>query len=78
MWHNIPLSVNKYNLNSYLTHFNALLMENIHYLGTGNHGRISCDVMSTSQGTYGRIEQKSEVIRVTYKMCRAGGREDWN
>ncbi len=28
---------------------------------------------STSQGTYGRIEQRSEVKRETYKMCRAGG-----
>ncbi len=38
-------------------------------------------VMSTSQGTYVRIEQTSEVIRVTYEMCRAVGRdsrEDWN
>ncbi len=35
-------------------------------------------VMSTSQGTCVRIEQTSEVIRVTYEMCRAGGREDWN
>ncbi len=30
-------------------------------------------VMSTSQGTCVRIEQTSEVIRVTYEMCRAGG-----
>ncbi len=30
--------------------------------------------MSTSQGTYVRIEQTSEAIRVTYEMCRAGGR----
>ncbi len=35
-------------------------------------------VMSTSQGTCVRIEQTSEVIRVTYEMCRAVGREDWN
>ncbi len=33
-------------------------------------------VMSTSQGTYVRIEQMSEVIKVTYEMCN--GREDWN
>ncbi len=39
-----------------------------------NHGGISCDVMSTSHG----IEQMSEVIRVTYEMCRVWGREDWN
>ncbi len=31
-------------------------------------------VMSTSQGTCVRIEQTSEVIRVTYEMCRAVGR----
>ncbi len=30
-------------------------------------------VMSTSQGTYFRIEQTSEAIRVTYEICRAGG-----
>ncbi len=36
-------------------------------------------VMSTSQGTYVRIEQTSVVIRVTYEMCRAGGgHEEWN
>ncbi len=35
-------------------------------------------VMSTSQGTCVRIEQTSEAIRVTYEICRAGGREDWN
>ncbi len=29
--------------------------------------------MSTSQGTYSQIEQMSEAIRETYKMCRAGG-----
>ncbi len=30
--------------------------------------------MSTLQGTYVQIEQTSEAIRVTYKMCRGGGR----
>ncbi len=30
-------------------------------------------VMFTSQGTYVRIEQTSEAIRVTYEICRAGG-----
>ncbi len=35
-------------------------------------------LMSTSQGTYVPIEQTSEAIRVTYEICRAGGREDWN
>ncbi len=35
-------------------------------------------VMCTSQGTYVRIEQTSEAIRVTYEICRAGVREDWN
>ncbi len=34
-------------------------------------------VMSTSQGTYGRIEQTLYVIRETYEMCRGGG-EDWD
>ncbi len=34
-------------------------------------------VMSTSQDTCVRIEQTSEVIRVTYEMCGGGGaRED--
>ncbi len=28
--------------------------------------------MSTSQGTYGRIEQTLHVIRDTYEICRAG------
>ncbi len=28
--------------------------------------------MSTSQGTYGQIEQTSYVIRDTYELCRAG------
>ncbi len=59
-------SVNIYNLNSRLAHFNA-------------HGIMEeYRVMSTSQGTCVRIEQTSEVIRVTYEMCRAVGREDWN
>ncbi len=31
-------------------------------------------VMSTLQGTYGRIEQTLYVIRDTYEICRAGGR----
>ncbi len=30
-------------------------------------------MMSTSQGTCVRIEQTSEVIRVTYEMCGGGG-----
>ncbi len=30
-------------------------------------------MMSTSQGTYVRIEQTSEAIRVTYEICRSGG-----
>ncbi len=36
--------------------------------------------MSTSQATYGQIEQVSEMIRGTYKICRAGGGgcKDWN
>ncbi len=31
-------------------------------------------MMSTSQGTCVRIEQTSEVIRVTYEMCGGGAR----
>ncbi len=64
-------SVNIYNFNSRLAHFNALWMEYIRSRRT----RImaECPVMSTSQGTYVRIEQTSEAIRVTYEICRAGG-----
>ncbi len=32
-------------------------------------------MMSTSQGTYVRIEQTSEAIRVTYEISRARGLE---
>ncbi len=67
-------AVNIYNLNSQLAHFNAL--EYIRSLWTGIMAEYS--VMSTSQGTYVRIEQTSEAIRVTYEMCRAGECEDWN
>ncbi len=69
-------SVNIYNFNSRLAHFNALWMEYIRSLRT----RIMAEypVMSTSQGTCVRIEQTSEAIRVTYEICRAGGGEDWN
>ncbi len=68
--------INKSNLNSRLAHFNALWMEHIRSLRTGMMAEYP--VKSTSQGTYGRIEQRSEVKRETYKMCRAGGREDWS
>ncbi len=34
--------------------------------------------MSTSQGTYGQIEQTSYVIRDTYEIHSAGEREDWD
>ncbi len=64
-------SVNIYNFNSRLAHFNALWMEYIRSLRTGNMEKFR--VMSTSQGTYVRIEQTSEAIRVTYEICRAGG-----
>ncbi len=64
-------SVNIYNFNSRLAHFNALWMEYIHSLRTGI--MVEYPVMSTSQGTYVRIEQTSEAIRVTYEICRAGG-----
>ncbi len=69
-------SVNIYYFNSRLAHFNALWMEYIRSLRTGIMAEYP--VMSTSQGTYVRIEQTSEVIRVTYEICRAGGRKDWN
>ncbi len=69
-------SVNLYNFNSRLAHFIALWMEYIRSLRTGIMAEYP--VMSTSQGTYVRIEQTSEAIRVTYEICRAGGREDWN
>ncbi len=64
-------SVNIYNLNSCLAHFNALWMEHIRSLRSGIMAEYP--VMSTSQGTYVWIEQTSEAIRETYKMCRAGG-----
>ncbi len=69
-------SVNIYNFNSRLAHFNALWMEYIRSLRTGIMAEYR--VMSTSQGTYVPIEQTPEAIRVTYEICRAGGREDWN
>ncbi len=64
-------SVNIYNFNSRLAHFNALWMEYIRSLRTGIMAEYP--VMSTSQGTCARIEQTSEVIRVTYEICREGG-----
>ncbi len=64
-------SVNIYNFNSRLAHFNALWMEYIRSLRTGIMAEYP--VMSTSQGTCVRIEQTSEAIRVTYEICRAGG-----
>ncbi len=64
-------SVNIYNLNSRLAHFNALWMEYIRSLRTGIMEEYP--VISTSQGTYVPIEQTSEAIRVTYEICRAGG-----
>ncbi len=64
-------SVNIYNLNSRLAHFNALWMEYIRSLRTGIMAEYP--VLSTSQGTYVRTEQTSEAIRVTYEICRAGG-----
>ncbi len=41
-----------------------------------NHGGISCDVHFAGHLRSNRTNY--EVIRVTYEMCRAGGREDWN
>ncbi len=67
-------SANIYNFNSRLAHFNAPCMEHICSVRTGIMAEYP--EMSTSQGTYVRIEQTSEAIRET---CRAGGgREDWN
>ncbi len=63
-------SVNIYNFNSRLAHLYALWMEYISSLRTGIMAEYP--VMSTSQGTYVRIEQTSEAIRVTYEICRAG------
>ncbi len=65
-------SVNIYNFNSRLAHLYALWMEYVSSLRTGIMAEYP--VMSTSQGTYVRIEQTSEVIRVTYEICRAGAR----
>ncbi len=59
-------SVNKYNFNSRLALFNAFWMEYIRSLQTGIMGEYP--VMSTSQGTYVRIEQTTVAIRV-----RGGG-----
>ncbi len=41
-----------------------------------NHGGISCDVHFPGHLRSNRTT--SEAIRETYKMFRAGGREDWN
>ncbi len=64
-------SVNIYNFNSRLAHFNALLRS----LRTGIMAEYP--VMSTSQGTYLRIEQTSEAIRVRviYEICRTAALE---
>ncbi len=57
----------------YLTYRTLICALNgIHSLRTGI--MVEYPVMSTSQGTYVWIEQISEAVRVTYKMCRAGGR----
>ncbi len=56
-------SVNIYNFNSRLAHLYALWMEYIRSLRTGIMAEYP--VMSTSQGTWVRIEQTSEAIRVT-------------
>ncbi len=46
-------------------------LNGIRSLRTGIMAEYS--VMSTSQGTYVRIEQTSEELRETYKMCRVWG-----
>ncbi len=63
-------SVNKYNLNSRLAHFNALWMEHIHSFRTGIMAEYP--VMSTSQGPYGRIEQMLYVIEIHMKYAERG------
>ncbi len=47
-------------------------MEHIRSLRTGMMAEYP--VKSTSQGTYGRIEQRSEVKRETYKCAERGAR----
>ncbi len=60
-------SVNIYNLNSRLAHFNAhFCMEQIQSLRTGIMAEYL--EMSTLQCIYMRIEQRSETIRETYEM----------
>ncbi len=54
-----------YNLNSRLAHLYALWMEYVRFELESWRNIL----MSTSQGTYVRIEQTSEAIRVTYQMC---------
>ncbi len=46
-------------------------LNGIRSLRTGIMAEYS--VMSTSQGTYVRIEQTSEELRETYEMCRVWG-----
>ncbi len=65
VWHHIPLNI--YNLNSRLTHFNALWIYVRFELESWRN------ILWYSQGTCVQIEQTSEAIRVTYAMCRAGG-----
>ncbi len=69
-------SVNIYNFNSRLAHVNALCMEHIRSLRTKI--MVEYPVTSTSHGTYVRIEQTSEAIRVTYKIFKVVGHDDWN
>ncbi len=70
-------SVNIYNLNSRLAHFNALFcMEQIQSLQTGI--MVEYLEMSALQCIYMRIEQRSETIRETYEMCRGWGGVCWN
>ncbi len=59
----------KYIQIKFISHTHALWMEYIRLLRTGIMSEYP--VMSTSQGSYVRIKQTSEAIRVTYEMCRA-------
>ncbi len=64
-------SVNIYNFNSRLAHFNALWMEYIRSFRTGIMAEYP--VMSTSQGTYVRIEQISEGDKSNIRNMQSGG-----
>ncbi len=69
VWHNIPIQF-KFTSRTLQCPLNGTFASNL------NHGRISCDVHFAGHLQSNTIT--SEAIRETYKMCRAGVREDWN